>query len=80
MDQAGVAIAFSTSNYGLDKSSEYDVMKLAGHADFKTTHKFYLKVADDLVDQAREATASGLCQKLVELGMAVKDGDRNDRK
>jgi hypothetical protein len=21
---------------------EYDVMKLAGHADFKTTHKYYL--------------------------------------
>ncbi len=29
--------------------SEYDVMTLAGHSSFTTTHKFYLVVADDLV-------------------------------
>jgi len=28
--------------------SEYDVMTLAGHSSFATTHKFYLAVADDL--------------------------------
>ncbi|MHC4557045.1 MAG: tyrosine-type recombinase/integrase, partial [Planctomycetota bacterium] len=39
--------------------SEYDVMKLAGHADFKTTHKYYLRVRDDLVHRARQATARG---------------------
>ena len=44
--------------------SEYDVMKLAGHADFKTTHKFYLAIADDLIDRAREASNAGLCQNL----------------
>ena len=44
--------------------SEYDVMKLAGHADFKTTHKFYLAVADDLIDRAREASGAGVCQNL----------------
>ena len=33
--------------------SEYDVMKLAGHSDFATTHRFYLAVADDLVARAR---------------------------
>ena len=49
--------------------SEFDVMKLAGHSDFSTTHKFYMAVADDLVDRAREATARGLCQKLAQLGM-----------
>jgi len=47
---------------------EYEVMRLAGHADFKTTHKFYLAVADDLKDRAREVTARGLCQKLVQIG------------
>jgi hypothetical protein len=48
--------------------SEYDVMKLAGHSDFRTTHKYYLVVKADLVDRARMATASGLCQKLAHFG------------
>jgi integrase len=48
--------------------SEYDVMKLAGHADFRTTHKYYLRVRDDLVHRARVATAQGLRQKLVRFG------------
>jgi len=47
---------------------EYEVMRLAGHSDFSTTHKFYLAVADDLVDHARVATAQGLRQKLVRFG------------
>ena len=41
-------------------------MRLAGHADFKTTHRYYLRVRDDLVDRAREATARGLCQNLLQ--------------
>ncbi len=41
-------------------------MKLAGHADFKTTHKYYLRVHDDLVDRARRATARGLCKNLLQ--------------
>jgi integrase len=48
--------------------SEHDVMVLAGHASFATTHKFYLAVADDLVRRARVATARGLRQKLVRFG------------
>ncbi len=47
--------------------SEFDVMKAAGHADFKTTHKFYLKVADDLVEKTRKATPRGLGKLLVGL-------------
>ncbi len=39
---------------------EYEVMKLAGHSSFSTTHKFYLAVADDLVDRARESTSKAL--------------------
>ncbi len=38
--------------------TEYDVMQLAGHADFSTTHRFYLAVRSDLVDRARAATAA----------------------
>ena len=37
--------------------SENDVMVLAGHANFATTHEFYLAVANDLVDRARRASA-----------------------
>ncbi len=48
--------------------SEYDVMTLAGHSSFATTHKFYLAVADDLIHRARVATAQGLRQKLVRFG------------
>jgi integrase len=47
---------------------EYDVMVLAGHSSFATTHKFYLAVADDLVRRARVATAQGMRQKLVRFG------------
>ena len=56
--------------------SEHDVMVLAGHASFATTHKFYLAVADDLVDRARVATAQGLRQKLVRFGTPPTKDER----
>jgi len=40
--------------------SEYDVMVLAGHSSFATTHEFYLAVADDLVGRARWATTRSI--------------------
>jgi hypothetical protein len=43
-------------------------MKLAGHSDFKTTHKYYLAVTDDLIERAREANDRGLCKKMVQIG------------
>jgi hypothetical protein len=43
---------------------EYDVMHLVDHSSFATTHKFYLTVADDLVDRARQATDKALRQNL----------------
>ena len=46
--------------------SEYDVMTLAGHANFATTHRFYLAVADDLVDRARQATTHQVSQELLQ--------------
>jgi len=48
--------------------SEHDVMVLAGHASFATTHEFYLAVADDLISRAKVATAQGMRQKLVRFG------------
>ncbi len=47
--------------------SEYEVMKLAGHSSFQTTHQFYLAVADDLVDRARTAADAGFGQNLLRI-------------
>jgi len=47
--------------------SENDVMVLAGHSNFATTHDFYLAVADDLVDRARLASANSIDQKLLQI-------------
>lgn len=46
--------------------SEYDVMTLAGHSDFATTHRFYLAVADDLVARARQAITHQVSPRLLE--------------
>jgi integrase len=53
-------------NWFREDLKELEVMRLAGHANFATTHKYYLRVRDDLVDRAREATARGLCQNLLQ--------------
>ena len=43
------------SNWFASGMSENDIMTLAGHSSFSTTHEFYLAVADDLIDRARKA-------------------------
>jgi integrase len=48
--------------------SEYDVMTIAGHSNFETTHQFYLAVATDLVARARQVQANVLRQNLVHFG------------
>ena len=48
--------------------SEHDVMVLAGHSNFDTTHQFYLAVASDLVARARRIQADVLSQNLVHFG------------
>lgn len=50
--------------------SEHDVMVLAGHASFATTHKFYLAVADDLVHRARFAVSDGMGRNLARIWRA----------
>jgi integrase len=45
---------------------EYDVMHLAGHADFQTTHRFYLAVREDLLDRTREITQATLVANLLQ--------------
>jgi hypothetical protein len=39
-------------------------MKLAGHSDFRTMNQFYLAVADDLLDRARQVTVKILGKNL----------------
>ena len=53
------------SNWLAQGLSEYEVMRLAGHSDFSTTHKFYLAIKNDYLDKARQANV-GLGMKLVE--------------
>ena len=45
------------SNWFFHGLREYDVMKIAGHASFETTHSFYLAIRDDLWDRARELSS-----------------------
>ena len=44
----------------MDFCTVRDVMVLAGHSSFATTHRFYLAVADDLVDRARVVSEKSL--------------------
>ena len=39
--------------------SEFDVMSLAGHSEFSTTHRFYLNVQGDLLKRARAVSNLG---------------------
>jgi integrase len=43
------------SNWFAQGLSEYEIMKLAGHSSFETTHKFYLAIKNDYIDKARQA-------------------------
>lgn len=51
------------SNWFAQGLSEYEIMKLAGHSSFETTHKFYLAIKNDYLDKARQANV-GLGLKL----------------
>lgn len=44
----------------LGKMSEYEVMTLAGHSSFQTTHNFYLSIKKDHLEKARQANEVGL--------------------
>ena len=59
------------SNWLAGGMKEFDVMNLAGHASFATTHKFYLAVTDDLVDRARDAAEVTLRRDLAHIWHAA---------
>jgi len=45
--------------------SEFDVMKMAGHSSFETTHRFYLRVCEDVLERTRRASEQFLKSKTV---------------
>ncbi len=55
------------SNWFHQGCSEYDVMTLAGHSSFQTTHEFYLSIKRDYLDRARQANNMGLGEVLLGL-------------
>ena len=55
------------TNWFANGMNENDVMVLAGHSNFETTHKFYLAVASDLVDRARKASACAISPELLQI-------------
>ena len=55
------------TNWFANGMTEHDVMTLAGHSSFSTTHEFYLAVADDLVDRARIAVEQGVGKDLARI-------------
>ena len=40
--------------------SEFDVMNMAGHANFETTRNFYLAISDDLLEKTRKASTKAM--------------------
>jgi len=66
------------TNWFANGMKEYEVMRLAGHADFKTTHQFYLVVADDLIDRARVAASAGIEQNLAHIWHAPTFSDKRN--
>ena len=45
--------------------SEYDIMTLAGHADFETTRQFYIAVREDLLQRVRAVSADAMNSNFV---------------
>jgi hypothetical protein len=52
------------TNWFAKGMSEYELMRLVGHASFTATHQFYLAVAGDLIHRARTAASAGIGQDL----------------
>ena len=48
------------SNWLANGMTEFDVMTLAGHANFETTRNFYLAVREDLLNRARVASVRSM--------------------
>ena len=54
------------SNWFARGLTEFEVMTLAGHSSFETTHKFYLSIKNDYLAKAKRANSDELGRVLVE--------------
>jgi integrase len=54
------------SNWFAQGLTEFEVMTLAGHSSFETTHKFYLAIKNDYLAKAKRANSDELGRVLVE--------------
>ena len=52
-------------NWLAEEPKKHEVMRSAGHSDFRKTHKYYLAVVDYLKERCREVNYRGLCEKPV---------------
>jgi integrase len=62
------------SNWLAKGLGEFEVMKLAGHSNFSTTHRFYLRVRDDMIDRARKASTRATSPNLARIWHAPPSG------
>ncbi len=55
------------TNWLYNGLKEHEVMRLAGHASFETTHRFYLAVQPDLYERARQANTTSVGEILAHI-------------
>jgi integrase len=55
------------TNWLYNGLKEHEVMELAGHSSFDTTHKFYLAIKDGLYDRARQANTASMGESLLRI-------------
>jgi integrase len=48
------------SNWLAQGLNEFEVMTLAGHSTFETTHRFYLAIGEDVINRARVASTKAI--------------------
>jgi len=66
------------TNWLYNGLKEHEVMRLAGHSSFETTHKFYLAVQTDLYDRARQANAATMGDVLARTWRAPSISENKD--
>ena len=60
------------TNWLYNGMKEHEVMRLAGHSSFETTHKFYLAIQPGLYDRARKANEASMGDILLRICCAPK--------
>ena len=67
------------TNWFANGLSEFDVMTMAGHSSFSTTHKFYLAVRKDLICRARKASSEAMKSISIANSLQVPFGGGNEK-